>query len=575
MSDLKLVKTIGGTLAKDKMVTASGKKLDIAVSKALNCILDKNIPIDYDNSDNGEKRAEKYDRKHDRSDDNEQTHQKRIRAGESSRNYRSNNRNDRNYPYKERRGQQQHLPPPPPPQRNQDYGSYPPRYSNGSNPPQQQYSHNSQQRGGPSHNQPSNYGHHSRSRPPPPPPPQRGPSQIHDMKSNYAAPPPPPPYRQNHRDASPGGFNSNNKNVPPPPPPPTHNRHHTKYQGSHRLSKPNSSESHGHGHGYGGHDNDQKRPSQRNMKHTPPPHPPPSQNNHIRHHNRGRPLPDEERRTIFLSNLPPPVTHKQLLHYFTRKMNVIVNTLKLEPLNNDHNFKKNENKNKQENRPQRAYVELATHDQAMFIYHNPDPVLGNRFIGIEMHPYNLNVKPIKNNKNDVSQTPETSTSQYPHKQPSHDKKKHTAEPIPSVESDKHGYYPTDEDQQTLETYKNKEALLKQTVTNYGKLLAMHKKMYSVLQKTTAANDSIETKKQVQAKLMEILAMQKKYNQASKDQHDMLSKTSDLEKKTSIQYYPKQFAQSLNQEPKRYSLDKRTTALKVTKFPDDTNEVSTN
>lgn len=612
-----LIKEIGHTLTKDRMVTASGSKLDDAVSSAVSCILGKS-----------EKLHRPRSRSPSPSNERKRPRNSNFTNFDSSRNHRQAKMENNSYIQRDRRN---HATSPPLPPNSRNYRDHNPRFQNmphSQQAPQHQMSKNPNHRGPPPPPPPPpphsyhNSGQHSRSRPPPPPPGvsgQRGFSQSQQDRKM-------PPHRQHNRNPSPlPGYNNHrpNANGPPPPPPPPPHHHHQNYPNSNLDRPPPNSRmrpQHGkrnpeHSYGHGPQRNNNHQP---NLPPPPPPPPPQHNNNnnnnyHHRTQNRNFSLPEEEKRTLFLTNIPPQVTYNQLMNYFTRKMNVHVLTLHL---NKDDNLDANNNNNNPENKSkQTAYVELADHDQAMYIFHCPDPVLNNRFIGIQMHPVNLNARSGGNknpNPSSSSQSPPNRTVQpqsqsskqrhggnnnensnsnnTSNKAPNQPPKQPTEEgPSQSPPPQLQEQPPPNQfkkEKQLITTYQKQQSLLQKQEAIFEKQLTAHKKLLALMkgkQNENSAPDSTSNAPgtaasidpQQQVKLKEILALQKKLNKAKKDRLDTLSKISDLEKTIASQppsYAPRPNAASAQQPPKRYSLDKRTTTLRVSILPKETNEV---
>ena len=544
----QFIRKVSRILTQDGMVTVSGSQLEQAVSEAVHYIVNPNH--NYINRMNNGDGSEWQNRKND------------------SANHRKRKSFDNN-PFTQRNNYGNNQIPPSSNISRHDYNDY---YSS--------RLHN--QRG--SLAQHPNFGQNPRSRPPPPPP-----------------PPPPPQRITTQRSISPQDANSRRRHQPQKSYLHQHNRHqnhHSYNQGNHSLPKMDRGRNldHNQGHNRQGHGNDSHTTFQRNNnKLQPPPvlsHPSASRKSHPHshppsHHHRNFDENSDKSRIIHLTNIPPNVTHNQLLHYFTRKMNVnVINLdLKIETINHNRNNHKPDIQNHKV-----AYVELATHDQAMFIYHSPETVLGNRFIGIQIYHKQTH----RRNKNNSSNNPQRINVQQPQKQQNiqNQSLKHSNETSEnkrlvhnSSVLSHHSYHHEkksedntyDQHQQSnklqskdyelIETYKKQQTLLHKKESILEKQLIAHKKMFSLLKdsqmqpeitQTTGdgeenstnkniigklVNSSLESKvKQVnssgttnpkqQEKLKEILKLQKTLNQVKKDRLESLSKMNELQKKIS-------------------------------------------
>jgi len=221
--------------------------------------------------------------------------------------------------------------------------------------------------------------------------------------------------------------------------------------------------------------------------------------------------------------------------YFTRKMNVAVRSLylRLNPQTNSQN----------------ATVELASNDQALFIVRNPEPVLGNRFIGVA----------IGEGKRKGEQHQPFRNEQPPHHKLAPQTKSQQTRPKPPPLLPQHLRY---------EKSKQKEALLKSHKEVLQNQLAMHKKIFAMM----------KDEKEKQSKLKEILICQKKINVLAQQMLQLIA--DDVEEQSKMD------AETTNAEKghadnkghvapprKSFTLDKRTTVLKIADPPKEADEES--
>lgn len=519
-----LVRDIGNTLTQDGMVTESGVKLEEAVGLAVGFILGTSSDHTHTKSssgiENGDKRMrqcsdERTDKKQRSTISDEMTilpHSVVIPPPPPPRT--SLDSKSKNHLSIQHHPQQIHHsrgPPPPPPQ-HQQHQSAPYRQQLHRNStfwqrphgPLSVQQHDQHQPQLPYPQQSSSPESSLRGAPPPPPP-----------------PPPPLPIQDQHHQTGSSGIT---RKPPPPPPPPQ--QYHQQYRQHHATN---------------------------NMHGLMPPlqtrNPPALKHHYNQHHNNsfngeniGNTATEKDRRTLFLTNIPPQVTYNVLLNYFTRNMKVQVRKMQLHGSGN--------NNKQQQCQPQIGYIELATHDQAMFILHNPDPVLGNRFIGIQLHHHNLQPIP---HVQPLSQQQELSPN---------NNNSHITAPLnetvpPTTNASEESSIPANPHfEKQLDLLKKQEVLLQKQLDAHKKLLAMLK--------TSTNKDTDSTAN----KLKEILALSKKLNSVKKKKLDLLSE------KQGEQVRRQTHSNNVgcgHVRKRSYSLDKRTTVLNVKGLPTNTNE----
>lgn len=371
-----------------------------------------------------------------------------------------------------------------------------------------------------------------------------------------------PPHHHHHRQST--GVNGILPPPPPPPPSSSQYHHHTQQQSfsnSRSKSENDNRRKHGQGqsNGYRG-----DHPHSKGQPHF---------------HQSPNKLPENERRTLLITNVPSNMTRDDLRHYFTRKMKVKVSKIQIRHQHKSHH-------NSQKSNTWNCLVELATHDMTMYVYNSPDSVMGNRFIGIKIHHSNLLQHQGKSHQPSPPLRTSTSNNSHPKNHNGHYR-----EEIPSNPSNPEGRYPNHfhnsikpnnnnhKSNLLISKYEQQKTLLEKQESLIEKQISAHKLILSkITQKASSGETSVggdetssDTQDQSQItdnagtkemKLKEILALQKKLNQVKQQKFSILTKINEERRNIEMNPSPKPAP------PRSYSLDNRTTILSASGFPKD-------